>query len=70
MNGPGKYDDLCTHVRELAEAEFVIVIVKGGKAGGGFSVQAADRRDLVAMPSVLRHVADEIEKDVRGWWST
>lgn len=35
--GPGKYDDLCTYVREKAKAEGAIVIVYGGERGQGFS---------------------------------
>ena len=37
--GPGKYDDLATHVREHAKARAAIVIVIGGEKGSGFSVQ-------------------------------
>lgn len=38
--GPGKYDDVCTYVREETEASAAIVIVVGGKHGPGFSVQS------------------------------
>jgi len=38
-DGPGKYDDLCTLVRERAGADGAIVIVFGGTLGSGVSVQ-------------------------------
>ena len=60
--GPGKYDDLCTMVRDKAEAECAILIVIGGNRGGGFAVQAT--ADVVAkLPEMLRIMADEIEAD-------
>lgn len=63
MNGPGKYDDLCTAVREAAEAEVAIVIVLGGNRGSGFSAQA-EGLIVVDVPRILRHTADEIERSV------
>ena len=62
--GPGKYDDLATLVRERATAQGVIVMVFGGKHGGGFSVQA-DAATTLALPMLLRRVADDIERDLR-----
>ena len=40
MNGPGKYDEQCTYVREQTQAEGVAVLVLNGERGCGFSVQA------------------------------
>lgn len=37
--GPGKYDDLCTLVREKAKARGVLVAIIDGEYGQGFSVQ-------------------------------
>jgi hypothetical protein len=59
--GPGKYDELCTHVREKAKAQGAIVIVFGGELGSGFSVQA-DPLTLKHLPSLLREVAGEMER--------
>lgn len=59
--GPGKYDDLCTYVREQAEADGVIVIVYGGNKGPGFSCQFSDLRLQAMVPAVLRDVAKQIE---------
>lgn len=59
--GPGKYDDLCTEVREKTGAEAVIVLVKNGNKGSGFSMQATLKLTL-GLPTILRSLADEIEK--------
>jgi hypothetical protein len=65
MIGPGKYDDLCTYVREQAKAAGVIVIVFEGEKGAGFSVQAPLAMQL-QLPSVLRLIATQIENDLGG----
>jgi hypothetical protein len=63
--GPGKYDELCTEVREQAQALGAIVMVFGGKDGAGFSVQAPAELTQ-SLPQILRHVAAEIEKTADG----
>lgn len=61
--GPGRYDDLCTYVREKAQARGAIVIVIDGNRGAGFSVQAP--LDVCAdLAQTLRTVADQIESGV------
>ncbi len=60
-SGPGKYDPLCTYVREQTRAKAAIVIIVGGEKGSGFSVQCAPNINL-ALPTLLRATADEIEK--------
>ncbi len=62
MLGPGKYDDLCTLVREGAKARGALVLVFGGARGSGFSVQA-DLATTLALPAILRKVAAQIEAD-------
>jgi len=57
--GPGKYDDLCTLVRERAGADGAIVIVFGGALGSGFSVQMPGWL-MPSVPGVLERVAAEI----------
>jgi hypothetical protein len=64
MDGPGKYDDICTEVREKAEANTAIVIIIGGKRGHGFSVQTHSQTLLPGIPHVLRNIADQIAKDI------
>jgi hypothetical protein len=61
--GPGKYDDLATLVRKQAAADGVIVIVLGGPAGPGFSVQG-DAETTRKLPTLLRVVAHEIEQSL------
>jgi hypothetical protein len=63
--GPGKYDELCTYVREQVEAEGAILIVLNGKRGTGFSVQGTVEVHL-KLPSILREMANQIECDVGG----
>ncbi len=64
--GPGRYDDLCTYVRERARADAAVVIVLGGSVGSGFSLQCAEccaadlRRQL---PSILEHITAQIRAD-------
>jgi hypothetical protein len=62
MVGAGKYDDLCTEARRKAKAEGAILIILNGEKGQGFSVQAT-LDVLVRLPQMLRHMADDIEKD-------
>jgi hypothetical protein len=63
--GPGKYDDLATTIREQTHATGVIVIVVGGDKGEGFAVQA-DLSTVLALPAILRTMADQIEQDMTG----
>jgi hypothetical protein len=65
MVGPGRYDDICSAVRELAGAECVMLIVMGGKRGPGFSVQMVDDPTIMLrLPNVLEHIAGEIRADI------
>lgn len=59
--GPGKYDLLCTMARELARAEAAIVIILNGNRGNGFSCQGTPEV-TAALPALLRHTADNIER--------
>jgi hypothetical protein len=59
--GPGKYDALATVAREAAKAKAVILLVIDGNKGSGFSVQA-DAGTVLALPALLRKVADDIEE--------
>lgn len=61
--GAGKYDELCTYVREQAQAAGAIVIITDGNKGMGFSVQLPP--DLLAtLPDVLTNIAKEVAKDM------
>ena len=60
--GPGKYDDVCTVVRETTNATGAIVIVLNGNQGSGFSCQILSQKiSEPALVKLLRHVADEID---------
>lgn len=59
--GPGKYDDLCSHIRGIAEAEGAIVFIVNGTRGSGFSAQLS--LDLtLRLPEILRDLARQIEE--------
>lgn len=64
-HGPGKYDDLCTEVREKAEAEGVILMIFNGNKGQGFSCQLSPILTHL-VPHLLREVADQIEEDMKA----
>jgi hypothetical protein len=65
MIGPGKYDKLCTQVRGKARARGALLILLEGAKGSGFSCQLPP--DLMfKAPEMLRHMADEIEKDQKA----
>lgn len=57
--GPGKYDDLCTYVRENAKAAGAIVIVIRGDKGSGFACQT-EPDVLLALPAILESMAAEL----------
>jgi hypothetical protein len=59
--GPGKYDDDATAIREKLKADGIILIVLGGDKGQGFSAQL-NFAATMAMPEILRTVADQIEQ--------
>jgi hypothetical protein len=60
--GPGKYDDLCTYVREQAGARAALVVVIDGNRGAGFSCQA-EAELMLAIAAVLEGVAEEIRRE-------
>lgn len=66
--GPGRYDDLATYCREMSDASGVVVLVIGGTAGNGFSVQG-ELHTLAGLPAMLEDLAREIRKDLaEGGW--
>jgi hypothetical protein len=60
--GAGKYDDLCTHVREQSKARGVVVLVLEGDKGNGFSCQC-DLKIMLALPNLLEELARQIRED-------
>jgi hypothetical protein len=65
----GKYDSICTKVREETKAAFALVIVLGGDKGEGFSLQMdaarVDPKFMLKVPTFLRNVADGVEKQLK-----
>lgn len=61
--GPGKYDALCTFVRERANADGALVIVLNGEHGNGFSCQA-DLSTTLTLSGLLEDVARQIKASV------
>jgi hypothetical protein len=71
-DGPGKYDDLATHVREQTQAAGILLVVLGGNRGHGFEFQYEvantdeDRFRMMSMQiKLLRDVADQIEAQMQ-----
>jgi hypothetical protein len=62
--GPGKYDDLCTYVREQTGGSVILIVVDGNR-GAGFSCQA-DLKAALILPDMLEHVAASIRRDMKG----
>jgi hypothetical protein len=67
MIGPGKYDDVCSRVREEVgpregDSGGVVLIVIGGPLGSGFSCQA-DLDVTLRLPEILESVAQQIRED-------
>lgn len=63
-HGPGKYDELCSYVREQTGAEAAIVIVFGGRLGDGFSMQSAGWDTAENVAKVLERVLGQLRADV------
>lgn len=61
--GAGKYDDLLTEARQVAEADGGVLLIIDGNKGSGFSAQLSFNQ-TVAIPKMLRAMADQIEKDI------
>jgi len=60
--GPGKYDELCTLVREETRAEAALVIIINGKKGSGFSCQSEHFDALLKLPELLEDIAKQIRE--------
>jgi hypothetical protein len=58
--GPGSYSDLAKTVQRESEADGVVVVIVNGNGGSGTEVFAMPEV-LAELPTLLRHLADEIE---------
>ncbi len=61
--GAGIYDDLCTEMREKADAAAAIIIIFNGYKGNGFSVQTSSLPLTITIPDVLEEIAYKIRND-------
>ena len=59
--GPGKYDDLCSLVRDKSGASSVLLVILDGNKGNGFSCQT-DLAGTLALPDLLEMVAKQIRE--------
>jgi hypothetical protein len=69
MIGPGKYDDLCTYVREQAgirDSGGVVLIVVGGDKGPGFCCQS-DLKTMLLLPDMLEDLVEQIRADLKKY---
>jgi hypothetical protein len=64
--GPGKYDELASLVRNVADARAVIVVIIDGMLGSGFSVQSLGTDLTKEVPKLLRELADQIDEDMKN----
>ncbi len=64
MLGPGKYDAICTLVREQEKAMGAVVIIFNGERGSGFSAQVP-KEAMPALVHALKAVAAQMEEDLR-----
>ncbi len=62
--GPGKYDDLCTELREKSGSIGVAIIVWDGKKGPGFSVEGPVEFHIM-LPGTLEFMAKTIRDDFK-----
>jgi len=66
MMGPGRYDEVCTTVRQVTGAETCVVLIINGNNGSGFSVQTQNPARLERLPAVLREMAAQLERGQKG----
>lgn len=64
FEGPGKYDAQCAKALLETDAYAVLMVVVGGNKGHGFSVNSRDRSIVLNISTLLREVADEIDKKI------
>lgn len=63
--GPGIYDHECEVARKATGADTTVLIIVGGMKGSGFSIQS-NPGFLNRLPGLLRQMANDIEKDMKG----
>ena len=65
----GNYDEEAAKVLVFTQSKAVVLIVMGGAKGSGFSVAGLARSPadgvIPKLPEILRHMADQIEGDIK-----
>jgi len=62
--GPGKYDDICTVIREMTGASCAMIVIIDGTKGSGFSIQSHStilNSDNIA--TLLENIANQIREE-------
>lgn len=59
----GRYSDECNRAFEDSGAETTLLIILRGRLGSGFSVCTKYQKSIERIPTILRGIADDIEKD-------
>ncbi len=62
--GPGKYDDICTKIREQVNADGVILIIANGDRGNGISIQCSSASLILSLANMLEEAAKQIKVDL------
>jgi hypothetical protein len=61
--GPGKYDDICSKIRQEVNAKGVVLLILGGDKGDGFSCQA-EKHLLECLRLCLEQSAEAMKQDI------
>lgn len=62
MNGPGKDGANAEDLLRKFGGKLCLVILVDGVDGSAFDVAAVDPVEVLRIPEILRHVADDIER--------
>ena len=58
------YTDMCERVLDETKARVVILVVGDGERGKGFSLDMTGMVKAKELPSLLRQMANEVERDI------
>lgn len=65
IGGESEYESLCDMIMEETQAQMCTMIVIEGNKGNGFSTQSRSLQALHFLPSILRSMADSMEKQMK-----
>jgi hypothetical protein len=61
--GPGKYDEECSVVQRMTNADIALVAIINGDKGSGFSVQCFEELDPIRLARVLEEMAQQLRDE-------